>query len=246
MPKMRKCSCLLLRQARRNSYIYVNALAGTAASRPTPGRSFSFVENPIQLVEVRGISKRKRKQADPTVEQCFLILGLLPEPYRTMALTALCTGMRIEEILALNWAKIDFVRLCMTVDEASVHGRLGPVKTEYSDDELPLDPDFATALLQWKLISKAGESGLVFPSHITGHCYHASPAPAGLDSSSGVVLGRVPGVRCSARGFAVPGSQSAERSALSSGCIHSVASLQLRMATAGSAGTPSGTSMKRS
>ena len=163
----------------------------------------SFVENPIQLVEVRGISKRKRKQADPTVEQCFLILCLLPEPYKTMALTALCTGMRIEEILALNWAKIDFVRLCMKVDEASVHGRLGPVKTEYSEDELPLDPDFATALLQWKLLSKAGESGLVFPSHITGQCYHASPLQQDWIRRAGWCLvecpecGAAPGVRCS-------------------------------------------------
>jgi hypothetical protein len=51
--------------------------------------------------------------------------------------------------------------------------RLGPVKTEYSDDELPLDPDFATALLQWKLISKAGESGLVLLGLLAAHGHRA-------------------------------------------------------------------------
>ena len=61
---------------------------------------FWFVENPIKLVEVRGISKRKKKQPDLTVEQCFLVLNLLPDPYRTMGLSALCTGLRIEEVLA--------------------------------------------------------------------------------------------------------------------------------------------------
>jgi integrase len=37
----------------------------------------NFVENPIKLVEVRGISKRQKKQVDLTIEQCFLLLGLL-------------------------------------------------------------------------------------------------------------------------------------------------------------------------
>ena len=100
----------------------------------------TFVENPIKLVEVRGISKRHKKQVDLTTEQCFIVFGLLPEPYNKMAFTALCTGLRIEEILALDWKKIDFLRLCMKVEEAVVHGRLGPVKTEYSQDELPLEP----------------------------------------------------------------------------------------------------------
>ena len=49
------------------------------------------------------------------------------------------------------------------VSRAVVHGRVKTVKTEYSEDELPLDPDFATVLLAWK--SRAPKSELVFPSH---------------------------------------------------------------------------------
>lgn len=56
-----------------------------------------FHENPIGLVEVRGISKRQKKQVDLTIEQCFLIIGLLPDPYHSMAICALCMGLRIEE-----------------------------------------------------------------------------------------------------------------------------------------------------
>lgn len=161
-----------------------------------------FVENPIKLVEVRGISKRHKKQVDLTIEQCFLVFGLLPQPYRVMSLTALCTGLRVEEILALDWAKIDFEHLSMKIDQAAVHGRLGPVKTEYSDDELPLDPQLATILLDWKRASKANDSGLVFPSHITGQCYHASPLQQDWIRRAGWCLvlcpecGAVPGERC--------------------------------------------------
>jgi integrase len=132
-----------------------------------------FVENPIGLVEVRGISKRRRKPTDLTIEQFFLILGLLPEPYNTMVLVAQCTGLRVDELLALGWAAIDFDRLCMKVEEGVVNGRIGPVKSEYSEDELPLDPEFATILLDWK--RKSTRSELVFPSPITGRSYHASP-----------------------------------------------------------------------
>ncbi|UWZ85823.1 hypothetical protein [Occallatibacter riparius] len=50
----------------------------------------------------------------------------------------------------------------MKVEEAVVHGRIGPVKSEYSDDELPLDPSFATVLLDWKRFGNRGNSGVVF------------------------------------------------------------------------------------
>lgn len=38
----------------------------------------------------------------------------------------------------------------MEVVRPVVHGRVKTVKTEYSEDELPLDPDFASVLLDWK------------------------------------------------------------------------------------------------
>jgi len=54
-----------------------------------------------------------------------------------------------------------------------VNGRIGPVKTECSEDELPLDPEFATILLEWK--RKSNGSRLLFPSPVTGRSFHASP-----------------------------------------------------------------------
>ena len=60
-----------------------------------------------------------------------------------------------------------------TAEAAVVHGRICWVKTEYSEDALPLDENFAELLRELK--KKAGESELLFPSPKTGHCYHASP-----------------------------------------------------------------------
>ena len=118
-----------------------------------------------------------------------------------MTLSAQCTGLRIEEILALYRGKIEFKRLCMKIEEAVVQGRIGPVKSEYSQDELPLDPSFATLLLNWK--RHGNGIGLVFPSHITGRCYHASPLQQDWIRRAGWCLvpspecGAEPGIRCS-------------------------------------------------
>jgi integrase len=144
--------------------------------------------NPMELVEIKGVSKRQKKPVILTVEQFYQILELLPEPYRTMVIVAQCTGLRAEEVLALEWDDIDFENLNMKVVRAVVHGRVKTVKTEYSEDELPLDPGFAEILLTWKRrlgAERKAQNGistpfmgldLVFPSTSTGRHFHSAPA----------------------------------------------------------------------
>ncbi len=171
--------------------------------------------NPMELVEIKGISKRRKKPIVVTVEQFCQILELLPQPYRTMAVVAQCTGLRAEEVLALEWQDIDFENLSMKVVRAVVHGRVKKVKTECSEDELPLDPDFATILLDWKRdseeqarrsladgITPLAGAELVFPSSATGRHYHTAPIqqdyirPAGCCLVACPKCGAAPGVWC--------------------------------------------------
>ncbi|HMH15291.1 MAG TPA: site-specific integrase [Edaphobacter sp.] len=172
--------------------------------------------NPMELVEVKGISKRRKKPIVLTVEQFYQILDLLPQPYRTMVVVAQCTGLRAEEVLALEWQDIDFENLSMKVVRAVVHGRVKMVKTEYSEDELPLDPDFAAVLLDWKMESekKAKEEGkthltgsdLLFPSTATGRHFHTAPIQQDYIRSAGCCLvacpkcGAAAGVWCRQEG----------------------------------------------
>jgi integrase len=142
----------------------------------------------MQLVEVKELSKRRKRPIVLTVEQFYQILELLPQPYRTMVVVAQCTGLRAEEVLVPEWQDIDFKNLSMKVVRAVVHGRVKTVKTEYSEDELPLDPDFASILLDWKReadeqarkaltdgTAPLAGSELVFPSSSTGRHYHTAP-----------------------------------------------------------------------
>jgi integrase len=168
--------------------------------------------NPMELVEVKGISKRRKKPIVLTVEQFYQLLELIPQPYRTMVVVAQCTGLRAEEVLALEWQDIDFENLSMKVVRAVVHGRVKMVKTEYSEDELPLDPDFAAVLLDWKMESekKAKEEGktqlsgsdLLFPSTATGRHFHTASIqqdyirPAGCCLVACPKCGAIAGVWC--------------------------------------------------
>jgi integrase len=144
--------------------------------------------NPMECVEIKGISKRQKRPVILTVEQFFLILPLIPQPYGMMALLAQCSGLRVEEVLAIEKPDIHFQKLSMQIVRAVVHGRLKLVKTEYSEDELPLDPDLAAILLDFireaerEALAKLGDEGagiiesdLLFVSPMTGRHFHASP-----------------------------------------------------------------------
>jgi integrase len=126
--------------------------------------------NPIELVKLRGAGKRQKKVQILTPEQFRELVVVLREPYKTMAIVAMCTWMRVSEVLALRWEHIDFKAGAMLVQQGVVNGRIGKVKTEASHDEIPLDPAFADVLLKWK---GDRSEGLVFPSHVTGGCYYA-------------------------------------------------------------------------
>ena len=95
-----------------------------------------LTRNPMTLVEVRGISKRRKKPFILNLEQYLAVLDTLLDPYKTMVMVAQCTGLRVSEILALEWQDIDFERLTMRVTRKVVNGRVSRLKTEYSEDDL--------------------------------------------------------------------------------------------------------------
>lgn len=127
--------------------------------------------NPISLVEVRGVSRRSKRPVVLTAEQCLLILNALRQPYRSMVMVAICTGLRASEILSLKWDDFDFAGQKMRVVRAVVRGIVDRTKTETSESELPLDPAFATELLEWQKRCPPSAEGWLFPSPRTGRPY---------------------------------------------------------------------------
>jgi integrase len=126
--------------------------------------------NPVDVVKLRGTSKRQKKPQILSPEKFQELLTHLRDPQRTMVTVAMCTGMRVSEILALRWEHINFETGEMLVQQGVVNGRIGKVKTEASNDYIPLDPAFAQILLTWRGKSN---TGLVFRSRVSGGCYNA-------------------------------------------------------------------------
>ena len=142
--------------------------------------------NPMELVKLKGTSKRLKKPQILSPEKFQEMVTLLREPYRTMVIVAMCTGMRVSEVLALRWEHIDFKAGAMLVQQGVVGGRIGKVKTEASNDYIPLDPEFAQILRDWK---GDRSRGLVFPSHVTGGCYYAGIIQRQILKPSGEKIG---------------------------------------------------------
>jgi integrase len=68
--------------------------------------SIPTTRNPVELVTVKGVSKRVRQPRSLTVDQFQKFVQHLSEPFHTVALLCACLGLRISECLALRWADV--------------------------------------------------------------------------------------------------------------------------------------------
>ncbi len=107
-------------------------------------------ENPMKLVRVRGTSKRQREPMVLSVAQFRLLLGELDEPFRTMVILDLATGLRCSELFGLKWCDVLWDDLTLLVRRGIVTGIVSDVKTKYSNAGMPLDPALAEVLLNWR------------------------------------------------------------------------------------------------
>jgi integrase len=145
--------------------------------------------NPMDLVEVKGISKRRKRPRILPVKDAWRILGALAQPYRTIVLIALCFGLRISEILGLRWTDFDFKRSAVLILRSAVGKRLNKLKTECSQDEVPLERGFIAELKKWQALCLESEGQWLFPSPATGRPLHADSIRADYLVPTGLQLG---------------------------------------------------------
>ena len=124
-----------------------------------------------ELLKIKTVIKGSRKPLVLTIRQYQAFAAQLSDLHRTMVVTAMCSGMRVSEVLALRWDQVDLAVGTMSVQQPAASG--GMPLPQATDGQLPIDPVLAETLLEWR--NKTSSSGLVFPSHITGRCYHPGP-----------------------------------------------------------------------
>jgi integrase len=76
--------------------------------------------NPMELVTIKGCTRRQEEPRILTVEEFQTLLGAVNrEPLRTMLLFDVCTGLRFSELIGLQWCDFDWKNLKVTFAAAS-------------------------------------------------------------------------------------------------------------------------------
>jgi integrase len=123
--------------------------------------------NPIELVTVKGATKRRRRPRSLTVEEFQKFAQHLKEPFRTMALLCCCLGLRISECLALKWSDVDWINAKLTVERGIVCQQVDDVKTAESRKRVSIDAGMLAVLHTWKQTTQfSGPENWLFASPV--------------------------------------------------------------------------------
>lgn len=124
--------------------------------------------NPI--ASVRQSAKRLREPDILTVDEIASIIARIEAPaIRLMVLTAAASALRRSELRGLKWSDLDFDDLWFNLRRGVVRKCETQMKTEASRKGLPMLPELADALQQWRRETPyPGDNDWVFASPHTG------------------------------------------------------------------------------
>lgn len=123
--------------------------------------------NPIELVVVKGATKRTRQPRSLAVSEFHRVIAELAEPFKTMAQIAVCFGLRVSELLALQWRDVDWLNGKLNIERAIVMQKLDEVKTVASRKQMSIASELLDVLKQWRQQTEfSAETDWVFASPV--------------------------------------------------------------------------------
>ena len=127
-----------------------------------------FERNPMSLVRIKGATKKVRPHRALTVAQVQTVLTFLAEPFRTMVTIAVCLGLRVSEIMGLQWGDFNWTEGTVDIQRGVVIGSVGEVKTMHSSATMPIDAALVHVLNAYrgKFYPQAGPECWLFPSPV--------------------------------------------------------------------------------
>lgn len=118
-------------------------------------------DNPANGVELPEYKPVKQRHV-LTAQQIPVLMDNLREPFHTMVLLAILTGLRVAEILGLRWEDVDFSSSVIHVSQRCYRGQMDTPKTKSSKRSLPLPSPCLEALKRHRAKQLPNGSGLVF------------------------------------------------------------------------------------
>lgn len=126
-------------------------------------------ENPLELLDSLARPQREPEAWTPDEVQRFLKAARDHELY-ALYYTALSTGMRKGELLALRWSEVRDREILVrrTVSKGAEGGVVDDAKSPEGVRSVPVSPDLAAVLAAHRKTAPESALGLVFPSSRTG------------------------------------------------------------------------------
>jgi len=126
---------------------------------------WNFLEqNPARGIRIGDRAPKTERLYLNSSEVQRLLTSLL-DPCHTIVLVAVLTGMRIGEILALRWKRLDLLRGSIVIRETVSEGRFGSPKTRSSRRDVPMSGPVLKAFEVHRSQSRqTGPEDLVFAS----------------------------------------------------------------------------------
>ena len=120
----------------------------------------STQRNPMELVTIKGVSKRVRKPRSLTTEEFQLLLAQLENDlcFRTLLLLAVSFGLRVSEVLGLKWKDVDWLNKTISIERGVVKQVVDDVKSSYSARTMMVADDLRQVLKQWKQTTQFSSS----------------------------------------------------------------------------------------
>jgi integrase len=129
--------------------------------------AIELARNPIELVVVKGATRRVRKPRSLTVDQFQKLTAELHEPFRTLALICVCFGLRRSECLALRWSDVDWLDGKLRIERSIVEQHVDDVKTDGSRRSLTVANELMQRPQSWKQTTQfSAETDWVFASPV--------------------------------------------------------------------------------
>ena len=123
--------------------------------------------NPIDLVVVKGATRRIRKPRSLTLEQFQRLTAFLKTPFNIMALVSVCLGLRVSELLALKWRDMNWLGNKLNIERGIVKQIVDDVKTDSSRKFLAVDKELLEVLRVWKQTTQfSAEEDWIFASPV--------------------------------------------------------------------------------
>src|ERR1700751_3253976 len=99
--------------------------------------------NPIDIVKIKGVTKRQKESIVLTPEQFRDVMRRLPPHVNMMGIVMACLGLRSSEAFGLKWSDIDWEQRTISIQRGVYRGAIEDTKTVFSKDKLPLAPALA-------------------------------------------------------------------------------------------------------